>query len=295
MYAIITPSYEPDFEQCRLASESIDRYVVGNYHHYILVEHRDLPLFAPLKSRNRSVLVINDHLPKWLFRIPLFRGGWMSLRTPPVRNWIIQQVVKISAVDMVPEEVMIFVDSDFAFIRPVDLSMFDRGGKTWLYRVAGAANQMPHRLWHRAAAKLLGLPPTDYFGATYIGHPTIWRRDVVENMRARVEEVTGRSWQAAVCSEWQFSEYILYGVFAEVILGESANHFFSPRPLSHNSWDYPMTNEAEIRRFFEAVRAEHLAVMVSSKQYIPVCKYRAAYDAIRDRVDLPLRAAATSV
>ncbi|TGR93421.1 hypothetical protein EN852_038880, partial [Mesorhizobium sp. M2E.F.Ca.ET.209.01.1.1] len=48
--AIVTASYAPDFERCRLLCETIDRHVAGMAHHYILTEHRDVALFRQLES-----------------------------------------------------------------------------------------------------------------------------------------------------------------------------------------------------------------------------------------------------
>src|SRR5690242_7580212 len=43
--AIVTASYGPDFERCRLLCETIDRFVTGMSQHYILVEERDVAQF----------------------------------------------------------------------------------------------------------------------------------------------------------------------------------------------------------------------------------------------------------
>ena len=49
--AIVTASYAPDFERCRLLCETIDRFVTGAPRHYILVEQRDVALFRQLETR----------------------------------------------------------------------------------------------------------------------------------------------------------------------------------------------------------------------------------------------------
>ena len=54
--AIATPSYSGDFERCRLLCASIDRFVSGHAVHYLLVEDRDLELFAPLAGPRRQVI-----------------------------------------------------------------------------------------------------------------------------------------------------------------------------------------------------------------------------------------------
>ncbi len=44
-------------------------------------------------------------------------GWWLSLRAPPVRGWIMQQIKKIAAIKAVPEQTVVFCDSDTAFFR----------------------------------------------------------------------------------------------------------------------------------------------------------------------------------
>ena len=45
--AIVTASYAPDFERCRLLCETIDRHVTGVSHHYILVEQQRRGAVSP--------------------------------------------------------------------------------------------------------------------------------------------------------------------------------------------------------------------------------------------------------
>ena len=61
--AIVTASYAPDFERCRLLCETIDRHVTGVPRHYILVEQRDVALFRQLETGNRTVVDERDLLP----------------------------------------------------------------------------------------------------------------------------------------------------------------------------------------------------------------------------------------
>jgi hypothetical protein len=46
--AIVTASYAPDFERCRLLCETMDRFVSGFSKHYLLVEHGDVATFRAL-------------------------------------------------------------------------------------------------------------------------------------------------------------------------------------------------------------------------------------------------------
>ena len=62
--AIVTASYAPDFERCRLLCETIDRFVAGAPRHYILVEQRDVALFRQLETRDRVIISERDLLPR---------------------------------------------------------------------------------------------------------------------------------------------------------------------------------------------------------------------------------------
>jgi len=272
-YAIVTPSYEPDFERCKLLCQSIDRWVEGDFRHYVVVEKRDLPLFRELHGPRTTLLTTESVMPWWLRRVPFARRWWLSLKTPPVRNWIFQQLVKLSVGEFLDEPDYVFIDSDVVFIRPFDVSALSPGGQLRLFRVPGVANQMPHRLWHRTAAQLLGLPETDYFGSTYIGHLVTWRRDHVRAMYERIASVAHRPWIEAVARQWHLSEYILYGVFVEHVLGPGNGQQYTDLPLCHISWDYEIETDADIDRFFAEVQPYHVAVMMSSKQYIDVSRY----------------------
>jgi len=117
-FGIITPSYSPDFERCRLLSKSIQQFVSPDVTHHIIVERRDLPLFRQLQGLNTEIHIVQSLLPWWIQRIPLFKNGCFSFKTLPIRNWITQQIVKISSAQCVEEDVLVFVDSDVTFVRP---------------------------------------------------------------------------------------------------------------------------------------------------------------------------------
>ena len=280
-YAIVTPSYAPDFERCRLLSETVERHVTGNYHHYLIVDHRDRQQFQSLEGPRTTVVTVESVVPWWLRRPPLARRWWLSLKTPPVRNWILQQVVKLSVAEFIEADAYIFVDSDVAFIRPLCVETLSQDGGLLLFRVEGAARLPTHGPWHQTAAKLLGLPPSDYFGATYIGNLITWRRETLKLLYRHMESVTGLPWIEAVCRQWHLSEYILYGIFVEHVLKTESGHHYSDIPLCHISWDYTLKSDADLAGFFSEVWPEHVAVMVSSKQQIDVTRYRELLERVK--------------
>ena len=273
-YAIVTPSYGPDLERCRLLIESLECHVTGDFRHYVLVDARNLALFRALAGPRTEILTVESVMPWWLRRLPAARRWWFSFKSPPVRNWVFQQLVKLSVANYLDCENYVFVDSDVVFVKPFSVNELSPAGKLRLFRVPGAAREPTHYPWHRTAARLLGLPATEYFGSTYIGNLITWRRDNLKAMYRRIEDVHGRPWLETVCQYWHLSEYILHGIFVEHVLGPAANQEYSDVPLCHISWTYRLESDEDLARFFSEIRPHHVAVMVSSKQGLEVPRYR---------------------
>ncbi|WP_243902754.1 DUF6492 family protein, partial [Aetokthonos hydrillicola] len=167
-FAIVTPSYAPDFERCRLLSWSIQQFVSPTVTHHIIVERRDLELFRQLESPYTKIHIVQSLLPWWIQRISGFKNGWFSFKSLPLRNWIVQQIVKISSAQCVEEDVLVFVDSDVTFIRPFNLeTSFIRSGLVRLFR-EHSYDAPAHVKGHQAANKLLGIPNNVYPDPGYI-------------------------------------------------------------------------------------------------------------------------------
>lgn len=272
-FAIVTPSYAPDFDQCKLLCETVEQWVDPTVQHYLIVDKRDLELFKKLENHRTHVITVESILPWWIRRLPKAKKWWLSLKSLPIRNWFLQQIVKLSVATFIDADAYIFVDSDVCFIRPFTPDTFVKNEKVRLFRVPGAAQLPTHFKWHRTASQLLGLPVKDYHGSTYIGNLITWRRDHLLQMYAHIEKTTGRGWREAICQHWHLSEYILYGIFVEHVLGESNLHNYEDVPVCHISWDYELNTDEEIEHFFNEVQPNHVAVMVSAKQNVPVRSY----------------------
>lgn len=266
---MITPSYGPDFERCKLLCETFDRHVDSSIKHVLIVDRRDKAQFAPLANSRRDIRIVEEIVPWWIMRLPFARKWWFSMVGAPVRNWILQQLVKLSVDQIEGVDGYVFVDSDVAFFRRFGPEELVSGNRLKLFRVPGVADYPSHRPWHRTAGKLLGLPLKDYYGSTYIGNQITWRRDCLIAMHQRIEKTHGMSWQRAVCKQWHLSEYILYGIFVEHVMGlDNSGHFPSAEPLCHISWDYKMDTPEQVEQFFKEVGPKHSAIMVSAKHNI---------------------------
>jgi hypothetical protein len=275
--ALITPSYAPDLERCRLLVESVERCLPGTVRQYIVVDRRDLALFSPLRSARIELRLVEDLLPWWILRIPTVRRWWLSLQTRPIRSWILQQLVKLSISDHVDADVLVFCDSDVTFLRPFDGSCFFDGDRVALLRV-GYQSDLVDR-WIATSRQILGVeavvPP-----ATYVSNLITWRCDTVRRMRDHIEAVGGRHWIRAVCRHWHFSEYMLYGVYAEHVLGlQRSGHFVFDLPLIKPSWGEALRTRGDLRRFFEELTDANLGVMIHSKDGVPTEYYRPLVEA----------------
>ncbi|WP_256753912.1 DUF6492 family protein [Mesorhizobium sp. Mes31] len=269
--AVVTASYAPDFERCRLLCETVDRHVSGAAHHYILVEHRDVALFRQLKTNRRTVVDERELLPHWLraFDDPLSlfrRRIWLSLKTQPLRGWHVQQLRRIAIAAHAREDVLIFCDSDVAFLKPFDCGAFWRDGKVRLFRRDGVLadeGHEEHRVWSRNAGAALGIDPSRTSTHDYISTLIAWRRDTVLAMCGEIEKVHARGWVEVVGSARKFSECMIYGRYVDDLLS-GAGHFHGSEEFCRVHWTGEALSDDEFRRFIAAMAPEQVAIGMQS-------------------------------
>ena len=276
---IVTLSYRGDYDCCRLLCESVDRFAPENFVHRLYVPTRDLALFAPFANERRIVASQDrELLPGWMWKLPLPGPEWrarlrlprrniyLSLFSPPVRGWIAQQIMKIAAAAAATTEVVLHVDSDTLFIRPLSLDRLLRpDGKARLYQTPDSVDLPGHRLWHETASRLLGLPEDPFHNGDYIDQLVVWRASTARRLIARLEGVSGRDWRKVLATTPHFSEYILYGVFADVDLGlDAAGHWPDPHSMCHSLWTDHISSEEDEQAFIEAVQPDQVACLLQS-------------------------------
>lgn len=282
--SLITVSFRGDLELARDLCASVDEFVDPRIDHVLIVPQGDFSLFKPLEGGRRRVVSSEAALGGAFRRLPFpkrislpfysrrMRDIWLS-RNGLARGWIAQQLIKLSSDTASARQSFIFADSDIVFVRPLNLSDIVREGRLRLYRRPGATQELPgHRRWHKAAAELLGLPETDYFGADYIGPLVTWRADVLAALHQRLEQVSGKEWRRTLASRPALSEYILYGVFAEHVLKDDSGHYFDSRNLTHELWtlaDYP---PERLEQFAQEIEDHKIAVLIQSTTDMPTAK-----------------------
>jgi hypothetical protein len=269
-FAIITPSFAPDFERCRLLAESVLRHAAEHVEHYIVVDRRDQPLFSRLSSARPRIVLKEDILPWWLHALPLSRRWWISLRGMPVRGWIVQQIVKLSAPEICGADTYLFLDSDAFLVRPYDPRRWIKDGRFPMFREVLAEERSHNDEWHRVAARLLGVPEHTSYLTNYVTQLVTWRRENVLKLHRHLEDRLSRYWVESLLKLYALSEYVLYGVYCEHVLGESSGHYFEATPDTLNYWKTKKLSDAELEVLRARLRPEHVAIMVSTKSNTPV-------------------------
>ena len=280
--AIVTTSYAPDLARFTRLHASVVQH--SDLTHYVFVPAADRELFAPLTASGRLVLtttrevlpgnfVTTEWINRAVARIPHAPGAlrWAAINTrrpfPPVRGWILQQLVKFAAADHVDADTLVYLDSEIQLVRPVDDTTFRRDGVSRLFRRPDgvSATMVRHQAWHTTARDLIGAAP-DGHGAhdDFIGGITTWDAAMARDCLARIEELAGRPWQTALGAELDFSEYILYGEYATEFGTDDQLSFVSDRTLCHSYWEHAPLDRSTAERFIETMRADDVAVHIQS-------------------------------
>lgn len=276
--SLITVSYRGDYALAGELCASVEAYVPADIEHVLVVPRADVALFLPLKTARRRIVLVEDLLPPSWRQLPIPSriqtpfGTWRPRSfwvTPQgfMRGWVLQQIIKLSCDIATPRSTLVFADSDVMFVRPFTREHLFKSGKTRLYHRPGETKESErHRAWHRAAAEILGLPATDYFGADYIGNLITWRRDTLIALQDHIAKVAGRPWQAALAGRRALSEYILYGAFAEHVLGEASGHYVDATDPVHASWHYDLADAQSRAAFQGGLQPHHVAVLIQSTE-----------------------------
>jgi hypothetical protein len=273
--SIVTPTYRPDHAITVALCDTIDRHFKTPYQHLVIVPRRDYRLFAPLAGPNRSILVAEDLLrPHGFHKLPLpsrlyipglvdrrLREQWYKKGVGRITGWLIQQIIKLQSAELTRDETLIFIDSDLAFIRDIDSSIFHVDGKLRLHRNPGVLATPHHRRWRETSIALLGLDAATTPENGYIGNVITWKRSNLVKMLAKIEAVTGKDWRTAVASTRDVSEYMLYGYHAEFGLPDQGQHQIATFGAVHSLW---VGGQEQREVFLKGMKPHHVAVHIQS-------------------------------
>ena len=283
---IVTQSYKLDYEECVLLCESIDKFVPENIIHYIFVNDEDLQLFTSLGSKRRVILPKSLVLPQWLFRVPFKILGHhfhVSFLTIPVREWIIQQIVKLGVWEVLDPSIDVFfnIDSEGVFMNYFKEDTYWNDGRLRFYRVHNP--QMPSRMdYFKAAKKLLyineSLSEISYYD--YMVIPMGFRRDVLSSLCKMIgEKHWSGNWKIALMNTYRFSENYLYALYTSYIADKNMQKHFIVNNRTFLTLEY--------MNFFseEAVRSKVIEILSNSEiQGITFQKKGSKYRDVRSLV-----------
>lgn len=287
-YAIITPSYYADYERCKLLVETVKKFIPDHVIHYLVIDKRDIPLFEPLTDKRTKILVVENITPWWISRIPGVKKFWWSWRSIPIKNWILQQIVKLSVANEISQDVLLFVDSDVFFVKPFDPKTLEKDGKVPLFMELGQIEKSRinkdqtiwferNDTWHQVAAKLIGLAPEAQYDTNFIGNIIPWRKENVIELHKHLTKINKRNWVLTIANKWMFSEYVLYGLYITQSKLEESGHYHDGIERTACYWDVHPLDEKDLLKIKNNLTTDQHSVMISAKSPTPVDRIRKVF------------------
>lgn len=269
--AVLTPSFRGDAALFADLHRSVLVNTAQSVVHHVVVPPSDAHLFREYEGTRCRLWTHRDLLPRHFLSIPRASGLTLNLRRPwpPVRGWVVQQIMKMAAAAVMDARAVLIVDSDAVLVREATLDGLTCNGRLWHYRkdCAVTANMERHVLWHNVARRLLGLPADAVPPLPdYISPIIAWDPTVVRSMTAHIADSTGRSWVDAVAGQLHVSEFVVYGVYADHVVGGMAAR---DGDLCHNYYHRVPLNRAGAAAFADRLPSNALGVMISSHSETP--------------------------
>jgi Family of unknown function (DUF6492) len=270
-WAVITPSYRGDFERCKLLCKSMDVFLTGGWHHYIIVETVDLKQFSLLAGINRTILEMEKLLPPsfhHLARIPIInnRSLWFSWGTRFMAGWHVQQLIKMEMAFQLQELGLLYCDSDVFFVRPLNVSSLSENGQYRIYATPVPFDEdvIPNPKYISVSARLLGIKENVFPSATYVDNLVTWHGPTVRAMCAHIAQVSGRDWRVTLGREIFLSEYSLYGLYVDRISKDRSHLRTDHANLCKTFWHRHAIDDAELDKFCSDVGGSLVALGVQS-------------------------------
>jgi len=285
--AVLTPSFGGDARLFADLHASVLANTAASVVHHVVVPPSDAHHFRQYEGTRCRVYTHRDLLPRYCVSMPYASGLTLNLRRPwpPVRGWVTQQIMKLAGAAALDARAVIIADSDAVLLRELTIDEFTHNGRLAHFRKdrAVTADMKRHLLWHNVARRLLGLPGIVSVPAPqYISPITVWDPGVVRSLTAHVADSTRRNWMDAVAGELHVSEFVLYGVFADDVLGGVPPF---GRPLCHNYYERVPLSADDARAFAEQTPANAVGAMISSHSDTPQDIRETVFDRCREIVE----------
>lgn len=191
---------------------------------------------------------------------------------PPVRGWVVQQIVKLDIASQVDADVVLIIDSDVALIRPIGVGDFLRDGAVRFYRLPDGVtpDMSAHVAWRFVANRLLGLEEQASESATdYVAAFVPWDPQIVRKVQQRVQELTATDWRTAIAHELHFSECFMYGIYVDRLGTSRERSFTRSETLCRSHWGTTPLDKAGAARFLESIQPDDVAIHIQSGSNTP--------------------------
>ena len=249
--------------------------------HHVVTPPSDAHLFRGFEGPRCRIWTHRDLLPRHCVSVPFASGLTLNLRRPypPVRGWVVQQLMKIAGTAELDARAVLIVDSDAVLLREPardDLFHEDTLGH-FREDDAVTANMERHVKWHNVARRLLGLSGTvSPELPDYVSPICVWDPAVVRDMTAQITATTGQPWLEAVGAELHVSEFVIYGVYVDEVLGRSSAAIDS---LCHNYYQRTPLDAPDGLAFASRMPSNAVGAMISSHSGTPADVRRETFSA----------------
>jgi hypothetical protein len=219
-----------DLVRARLLLTSLDRFFDHADLDLLLVvtPERDLAaaraVTAEFASTLRIQVVAEPDLCPELAHDPTTINLWPR----PNKGWFRQQLIKLAAHAHVRTPFYMTLDADVLFVRPFGVATLIEDSRALLGMLTAqdlrslfhpeiAAHEISvrdHRM--KQAEAVLGLQrPAEFAGSWCSETPALLSRDVVADMARHLEATWSTGWREALLERLPWTEYAIYGLFAE--------------------------------------------------------------------------------
>jgi hypothetical protein len=269
--AVLTPSFRGDAALFADLHGSVLAHTAAGVVHHVVVPPSDSELFRRFEGPRCRLWTHADLLPRHYLSVPHSSGLTLNLKRPwlPVRGWVVQQIMKLAATAVLDAGAVLIIDSDAVLLREPALDELTHNGRLGHFRLDGGVtpSMRRHLLWHDVARELLGVRGSASAPAPdYVSPITVWDPAVVSSLLEHLAERNGRHWIDVVAGELHVSEFVLYGVFVDHVLG--GREAFDA-PLCHNYYERVPLEADAARAFAEQTPSNALGAMISSHSRTP--------------------------
>jgi hypothetical protein len=264
---LVTPCYAPDYNRCAQLVYSVNKYVNGISQHLLIVDKKDIHIFAHLVKGRTKIITKESLFSFSLYRLPLQKSYWLVGSTGITRGWILQQVVKLAVAYQSQADAIIFADADVIFVDKFDAQSYWQGNALRFFETRRGPfmrSSRRYKNWYQSGSRMLGLGSQEDFYGAYIAQLNAVKPKHVRAMCGRIQRVVGRSWKRELLASLDYSEFILYGLYVRYCVANPDEYFNTDLQQCESSWFHDIQSKEDACRFISESRISSCAVHLQS-------------------------------